>query len=349
MTESVAHYLPVFVLLPAFNSNSSNLKVFLLACLLIYSFLAISKLFVSFCSSVRHHDVGMMAKGIPSSVIGRCLGIASNSPPARFASISSRTVAETSPRWPLLMTPVVPSNVRLNHTQRQYQNLKQSTNNDVPATPLSLLRHTTKPRKFVPGRTTSFTVQSSVLYSYGSIVWPTIPLQHRLYSGRGSSSGNGPKCSCGKDITDIPPTPARTTEDLKKVKASSLNDASKDYQTGNQGSTGADSEPVSYMSYLHLPRMPHRPTKDELLEAANGFWQRLKIRLKWVSIRSMRPWNIDEWGAFVSWFLFGHLAWIIVGTTTFFSLIILSINTVVAQGMNICCIGQFSCIEKPPC
>jgi hypothetical protein len=46
----------------------------------------------------------------------------------------------------------------------------------------------------------------------------------------------------------------------------------------------------------------------------------------------MRPWNADEWGAFVSWFLFGHLVWILVGTTTFFSLIILFINTVFAQG-----------------
>ncbi|KAM3450968.1 hypothetical protein NHJ6243_009695 [Beauveria neobassiana] len=45
----------------------------------------------------------------------------------------------------------------------------------------------------------------------------------------------------------------------------------------------------------------------------------------------MRPWNADEWGAFVSWFLFGHLVWILVGTTTFFSLLILSINTVFAQ------------------
>ncbi|KAM5356316.1 hypothetical protein ACJ41O_002962 [Fusarium nematophilum] len=77
--------------------------------------------------------------------------------------------------------------------------------------------------------------------------------------------------------------------------------------------------------------MPHRPTKEELLEAANGFWDRLKVRLKWVSIRSMRPWNADEWGAFVSWFMLGHLVWILVGTTTFFSIVIFSINTVFAQ------------------
>ncbi|OPB39609.1 mitochondrial distribution and morphology protein [Trichoderma guizhouense] len=77
--------------------------------------------------------------------------------------------------------------------------------------------------------------------------------------------------------------------------------------------------------------MPHRPTKEELLAAANGFWERFKVRFKWISIRSMRPWNIDEWGAFVSWFMLGHIVWILVGTTTFFSILIFSINTVFAQ------------------
>ncbi|KAK0741932.1 mitochondrial distribution and morphology proteins-domain-containing protein [Apiosordaria backusii] len=97
------------------------------------------------------------------------------------------------------------------------------------------------------------------------------------------------------------------------------------------GLTEAESLSDSMSKYLHLPKMPHRPTKEELLAATNGFLQRLKVRFKWFSIRSMRPWNADEWGAFVSWFLFGHLVWILVGTTTFFSLIILFINTVFAQ------------------
>ncbi|KID86338.1 mitochondrial distribution and morphology protein [Metarhizium guizhouense ARSEF 977] len=87
----------------------------------------------------------------------------------------------------------------------------------------------------------------------------------------------------------------------------------------------------SVSKYLHLPKLPHRPAKEELLAAANGFWERLKVRFKWMSIRSMRPWNADEWGAFVSWFMLGHIVWILVGTTTFFSLLIFSINTVFAQ------------------
>ncbi|PHH63697.1 hypothetical protein CDD81_5569 [Ophiocordyceps australis] len=86
-----------------------------------------------------------------------------------------------------------------------------------------------------------------------------------------------------------------------------------------------------HQSAQKLPMMPHRPSKEELLEAANGFWQRLQVRFKWMSIRSMRPWNADEWGAFVSWFMIGHLVWILVGTTTFFSLVIIFINTVFAQ------------------
>jgi distribution and morphology protein 31 len=91
--------------------------------------------------------------------------------------------------------------------------------------------------------------------------------------------------------------------------------------------------PATSSKYIHMPKMPHRPTKEELLGAATGFWSRLKVRFKWFSIRSVRPWNIDDWSAFVSWFVLGNIVWILVGTTTFFSLVIFSINTVVAQGM----------------
>jgi hypothetical protein len=103
---------------------------------------------------------------------------------------------------------------------------------------------------------------------------------------------------------------------------------------GHEKGSGLESESItaSVSKYLHFPKMPHRPTKEELLAAATGFWSRLKVRFKWASIRSMRPWNADEWGAFVSWFMLGHIVWILVGTTTFFSLVIFSINTVFAQG-----------------
>lgn len=82
-----------------------------------------------------------------------------------------------------------------------------------------------------------------------------------------------------------------------------------------------------------LERLPHlhRPTKEELLAAATGFWQRMRIRFKWGTIRSVRPYTLDEIGAFVSWVFLGHVVWIVIGTTTFVSLAIWAINTVFAQ------------------
>lgn len=90
----------------------------------------------------------------------------------------------------------------------------------------------------------------------------------------------------------------------------------------------------NYFQLPHMPKMPHRPTKDEILAAATGFWSRLRVRFKWFSIRSVRPFNIDDWSAFVSWLVLGHIVWILVGTTTFFSILIFAINTVVAQGKS---------------
>ncbi|KAL1304919.1 hypothetical protein AAFC00_003833 [Neodothiora populina] len=86
-------------------------------------------------------------------------------------------------------------------------------------------------------------------------------------------------------------------------------------------------------SHNLLDRLPHlhRPTKEELLAAASGFWQRLGVRFKWFSIRSVRPFNTDEIGAFVSWIVAAHLLWIILGTTTFVSIAVLAINSIFAQ------------------
>ncbi len=110
-----------------------------------------------------------------------------------------------------------------------------------------------------------------------------------------------------------------------------------------QNSMGYQKEPVSNKSEPSVipigpirDRLPnisqiHRPSREELLAAATGFWSRLKVRFKWFSIRSARPFNADEIGAFFSWVLLGHVLWIILGTTTFFSLAIFAVNTVFAQ------------------
>ncbi|KAF2200025.1 hypothetical protein GQ43DRAFT_432877 [Delitschia confertaspora ATCC 74209] len=101
------------------------------------------------------------------------------------------------------------------------------------------------------------------------------------------------------------------------------------------------SEPQSTESHASskslLDRLPHslphfsRPSKADLLAAASGFWSRLKVHFKWFTIRSNRPFNADEIYALISWILAAHIAWVILGTTTFFSLAIFAINTVFAQ------------------
>lgn len=64
---------------------------------------------------------------------------------------------------------------------------------------------------------------------------------------------------------------------------------------------------------ISLPHL-HRPTRDDLLNVANGFWQRARIRFKWFTIKSFRKFNADDISAFVTWFLMSQTLWILLGT-----------------------------------
>ncbi len=96
-------------------------------------------------------------------------------------------------------------------------------------------------------------------------------------------------------------------------------------------------DPSQTSSKHLLDRLPHtlphlyRPTKAELLEAASGFWERIKIHFKWITIRSARPFNADEIYALFSWVLAAHVLWVVLGTTTFFMLFVFLVNTAFSQ------------------
>ena len=64
---------------------------------------------------------------------------------------------------------------------------------------------------------------------------------------------------------------------------------------------------------MSLPHL-HRPTKDDFLNVANGFWQRARVRFRWVTIRSFRKYNADDISAFVTWFFMSQTLWLLVGT-----------------------------------
>ncbi|KAK7885673.1 Mitochondrial distribution and morphology protein 31, mitochondrial precursor [Exophiala xenobiotica] len=118
--------------------------------------------------------------------------------------------------------------------------------------------------------------------------------------------------------------------DQQKLK----NDTSKAEETTRDASKPESGQHHSqhehFYDRIHMPQF-HRPTKEELLAAATGFWSRLKVRFKWLTIKSTRPFNVDEIVGFISWIALGHVIWIVVGTTTFVSLAIFAINTVFAQ------------------
>jgi mitochondrial distribution and morphology protein 31 len=62
--------------------------------------------------------------------------------------------------------------------------------------------------------------------------------------------------------------------------------------------------------------LPHvsRPSRDDFLHVANGFVQRMRVRVRWFFIRNFRKFNADDISAFVTWFLVGHGLWILIGT-----------------------------------
>ncbi|UZJ51642.1 hypothetical protein CBS101457_000962 [Exobasidium rhododendri] len=71
---------------------------------------------------------------------------------------------------------------------------------------------------------------------------------------------------------------------------------------------------------------PSRPSKEDLLRFAQGFWTRLRIRFKWFTIRGFRRFNADDISAFFTLGGLGTVIFIIVGTTTAVSLVFSAFN-----------------------
>lgn len=102
--------------------------------------------------------------------------------------------------------------------------------------------------------------------------------------------------------------------------------------------TAAKKEPVKE----DLPK-PSRSqlTKEQLLATASNVFSRLKIRLKWLLKKSNRPFSTDDYSALFSWLVVGNALVLIIGTTTFVSLIIFTANTVFAQEFVARKLGEF--------
>lgn len=94
-----------------------------------------------------------------------------------------------------------------------------------------------------------------------------------------------------------------------------------------------------YMSKQWLQLQPIRhystqkpTTQAELLAQARGFFERLKIRIKYPLMRQIRPWTLNDATALFSWLFLGHTVWLLVGTTSFVSLLLWLANSLQFQG-----------------
>ncbi|PWZ03259.1 hypothetical protein BCV70DRAFT_229574 [Testicularia cyperi] len=88
----------------------------------------------------------------------------------------------------------------------------------------------------------------------------------------------------------------------------------------------------SKSSAPHVEHPRVRPSKEDLLRIAQGFWTRMRIRFKWFTIRGFRRFNADDISAFFTLGGVTTIIFIVVGTTTFFSLVFAALNALNLQG-----------------
>ncbi|KAI0310658.1 mitochondrial distribution and morphology proteins-domain-containing protein [Amylostereum chailletii] len=99
--------------------------------------------------------------------------------------------------------------------------------------------------------------------------------------------------------------------------------------------------PIPPPNYDNYPRffrrlarsLPHvrRPTRDDFLSVSSGTVQRMRVRIRWFFIRAFRKFNVDDISAVATWFLMSWGLWILVGTTTFASVVFAVANSLRLQ------------------
>ena len=154
------------------------------------------------------------------------------------------------------------------------------------------------------------------------------------------------------DDTGLPPaaTPTPPRPPDKPDSALPPNGAERDPENSNNGRLHslAKVEPhpliaphPAYLSSLSrsirraasaLPTVAGRPPpKEQLLSLTNSFFERLKIRFKWATIRSYRRFRADDYSAFFSFGIMGTLGWFLLSTTSAFAVFFFLVNSLSLQ------------------
>lgn len=93
----------------------------------------------------------------------------------------------------------------------------------------------------------------------------------------------------------------------------------------------ASSAPKTSSQSPSAPSSFRRPTKEDLLRSARGFWTRVRIRFKWFTIRGFRRFNADDFSAFFTLGGLGTIILIVIGTTTAVSVVLWALDMLKMQ------------------
>jgi len=128
-----------------------------------------------------------------------------------------------------------------------------------------------------------------------------------------------------KPVDSPDPPHERPTSSDNSILSASHSESNNEHGTRQSASSTQGQEnhslPYNFENYsrffrrlaLAAPNL-HRPTRDDFLRVADGFWQRLRIRFRWFTIRSFRKFNADDISGIITWILMSQTLWILVGT-----------------------------------
>ncbi|KAG0269897.1 Mitochondrial distribution and morphology protein 31, mitochondrial precursor [Linnemannia exigua] len=119
--------------------------------------------------------------------------------------------------------------------------------------------------------------------------------------------------------------PVRTKLAPSAVRSHAVNGSARTYATTSSSSS-------ALVKYTPPTGPLDRVGRAKLLSAAPTFLARLKIRFKLLLMRQIRPWRVDDFIAMFSWAFLANVAFVLLGTTTFFSLVLAAANSLQFQG-----------------
>ncbi|KAI0072505.1 hypothetical protein K474DRAFT_1628894 [Panus rudis PR-1116 ss-1] len=133
-------------------------------------------------------------------------------------------------------------------------------------------------------------------------------------------------------------TPAPADENTRRKATESASAGQPEEEPQKTSSPAQNVDPHRFDNYprffrqlaMSIPNL-HRPTREDFLNAATGFWQRMRVRFRWVFLRSFRRYNADDVSAFITWFVMSQALWLFIGTTTFFSVVFATANSLRLQ------------------